>query len=167
MLVRTIPMVMVLAALGSAWWWWPRSAPTPPGGQFLITPEGHNSLDGNLPLLTGEKLKIEGRVPRNSPTVVFWIGSAGEVFRMPVAQVHDPDQFDHVFSPDENRATALSGPAGTEFWLMISGRGLDDPAKADALQSQLQSFFADHRLAELPPTGAVLVDSTGRTPVSR
>ncbi|MGD0769755.1 MAG: serine/threonine-protein kinase [Tepidisphaeraceae bacterium] len=160
-LVRALPVVMVLAAAGATWWWWPRSAPMPPGGQFLITPDGQSSLDGNLPLVTGEKLKIEGRVPRDSPTIVFWVGSGGQVFRMPVAQVHDPDQFDHVFSPDKNSATALSGPAGTEFLLMVSGRDLGDPKKAEALQSQLQAYFADHALAELPPTGAVLVDSTG------
>jgi serine/threonine protein kinase len=161
LLGRVVPVVTLLAALGAGWWWWPRPAPMPPGGQLLVTPDGRGTLDGNLPLITGEKVKIDGRVPRDSPTVVFWIGSGGQVFRMPVAQVHDPDQFDHVFSPDKNRATALSGPAGTEFWLMVSGRDLHDPAKIDALQSQLQSFFADHALAELPPTGAVLVDSTG------
>jgi len=161
MLVRTIPVVFVLAAVAATAWWWPRPDPIPPAGQLLITPDGMSSIDGNLPLITGEKVKIEGRVPRDIPAAVFWIGPAGQVFRMPVSRVHDADQFDHLFSPGESRTTAVTGQAGTEFLLMVAGHDLDDSQKVDALQSQLQTFFADHSLAELPPTGAVLVDASG------
>jgi eukaryotic-like serine/threonine-protein kinase len=160
LLVRAIPVVLVLAAAAATAWWWPRPSPIPPAGQLLITPDGTSSIDGNLPLITGEKVKIEAKVPRDTPTAVFWIGPGG-VFRMPVSRVHDADQFDHVFSPGESRTTALTGQAGTEFLLVVAGRDLDDSEKVDGLQSQLKEFFSNHSLTELPPTGAVLVDASG------
>ncbi len=161
LLRRAIPAAAVVAVVSATAWLWPKPAPIPATGQLLITPDGLSSLDGHLPLVTGEKLKIEGVVPRDTPAVVFWVGSAGQVFRVPDSQVHGADQFDHVISPGEARTTALTGPAGTEFLLMVAGRDLDNPQNVDALKSQLQSFFASRSLAELPPTGAVLVDAAG------
>jgi len=161
MLIRATPAVLALAALGATAWFWPRQAAIPAPGQLLITPDGSSGLDGHLPLITGEKLKIEGVVPRDAPAVVFWIGSAGEVFRMSVVQQQGADQFDHVISPGEARTTALTGPAGTEFLLMVAGRDLANSQKVDAMQSELQTFFAARPLPDLPPTGAVLVDGGG------
>jgi imidazolonepropionase-like amidohydrolase len=46
--------------------------------------------------------------PRDTPAVVFWIGSAGQVFRMSAAQTRGADQFDRVISPGEAKTTALA-----------------------------------------------------------
>ncbi len=160
-LKRAVPVLVAGVGIAATVALWPKPLPTPAPGQLLITPDGVSSLEGNLPLMTGEKVKIQGLVPRDTPAAVFWIGSGGDVFRMPVSRTHGPDQFDKVFCPDESKTTEVSGKAGTEFLLMVSGTGLDDPAKSDALLAQLKAFFSAHTLAELPPTGAVLIDPTG------
>ena len=158
-IVSVIPVLLVLAAAVATAWWWPRPGPIPPSGQLLITQDGQSELA--LPLMTGQNLRFEGRVQRDVPAVVFWVGSGGQVFRQPAIQVHDEDQFDHVFSPGKARTTAVAGHPGTEFILMVARSDLGDARNIDALQSELRSFFADHSLAELPPTGAVLVDASG------
>jgi hypothetical protein len=160
-LIRAVPAVIALAAVGATAWFWPRAAANPASGQLLITPDGSSTLDGHLPLITGEKVKIEGAVPRGTPAVVFWVGSAGQVFRMRAAQQHGTDPFDHVISPGASETIALSGPPGTECVLVVAGRDLADSQKVDALESDLKTFFVVHSLGSLPPTGAVLVDAAG------
>ncbi len=160
-LLRASPFLVVTVAIIFAIMFWPRKAPLPPAGQMLITPDGMSTIEGNLPLMTGQKIKIDGDVPRDMPTVVFWIGAGGQVFRMPTYRVRTSNAFDHVYSPGEGKTTEVTGKAGTEFLLMISGRGLDEQANIDALETQLKSFFATHALAELPPTGVVLLDPSG------
>lgn len=160
-LARAIPVLFVLLAAAGVAWLWPRTGPIPAAGQMLVTLDGRSGLDGNLPLITGEKLKIEGSVPRGMTAVVFWIGSGRRVFQMTAIQAHGPDQFDRVTSPGEARTTSLSGPAGTEFILVVAGRNLNNAEKVEALRLQLQAFFSSHPLSELPPTAAVLVDAAG------
>jgi tRNA A-37 threonylcarbamoyl transferase component Bud32 len=152
--------VVVVAGLAAVFWRQP-ATPIPPDGQLLVTPDGVGSLDGNLPLLTGEGLKIEGEVPRDLPAVVFWVGAKGQVFHRPAEQYHTSDVFDRVVSPGEAQKTSLTGPEGTEFILMVAGRDLGDAQKVQALQSQLEDFFGGHPLAELPATGAVTIGPGG------
>jgi serine/threonine protein kinase len=161
LLVRALPVVLILAAIAFTFWLWPRPSPIPPGGQILITPDGHSTLDGNLPLATGQNIKIEGRVPRDMPAAVFWVGATGNVFLMPAAQVHDPDQFDHVISPGRLGTIPVGGQPGTEFVLIVARRDLADPKNVEALRAQLQSFFTAHALAPLPQSAAVILDAAG------
>ena len=157
-LVRSIPLIVVVVAAVTIWNAWPKAIPVPPDGQLLITPYGKNSL--TLPLRTDEEVEIAGQVPRE-PTVAFWIGSDGSVSRIAVSQVHAAGAFDEIFVPKKGAEQPISGPAGTEFLLVVSGKNLSDEQNVAALQSQLQSSFTNHPLASIPDQGAVLLGSAG------
>jgi eukaryotic-like serine/threonine-protein kinase len=157
-LVRSIPLIVVILAAATIWYSWPKPIPVPPDGQIFMTRYGQNTL--TLPLKTDDQVEIAGQVPRE-PSVVFWIASTGEVSRMPVKQVHGAGAFDQLYAPDKDQKETINGPPGTEFVIVVAGKNLSDDQNVDALQKQLQTFFANHALTALTGDGAVVLGPAG------